>query len=241
MDLNPSKCHSISFSKKRAPITFAYVIADTTLTHVSTSKDLGVLMDSTLSFRAHINEVVSRGLKMLGFVKRCTKDFTSLSAIRLLYCTLIRPLLEYASSVWNPIYACHIHSLEQVQRKFLRYMAFKAGIHPIEGYRYDYSILYERFSLAPLKVRREHRDLKNLYNIYHSTFFCPDLLQSIGILVPSRNTRSHQLFLQPFCRTNVRYNTFTSRSVRLANNLSPYIDFSVNKKNFVRFIRDFHV
>ena len=108
MDLNPNKCHTMYFSKSRFPLVCSYEISNTILINMSAARDLGVLLDNALSFKLHISETVFRALKIVNFVKRCTI---------LLYC-----------SVWNPLYACPVHQLEQVQRKFLRYLAIKAGL-----------------------------------------------------------------------------------------------------------------
>ena len=148
------------FSKRRNPIVYDYKIDNVILIKTPSTRDLGITIDSTMSFTSHISDVISRVLKMTGFVKRCTRDFTNVSAIRLLYCTLIRPIQEYASSAWNPRYACHMHRLEGVQRRFVRYLAFKSNIEPPEDYHYNYDELYKRFSLAPLKYRREQAGLK---------------------------------------------------------------------------------
>ena len=37
------------------------------------------------------------------------------------YISLVRPHLEYASSVWDPFRKCHINALEMVQRKAARF------------------------------------------------------------------------------------------------------------------------
>ena len=152
---------------------------------------------------------------MLGFLKRCTQDFTNVSAIRLLYCSLVRPHLDYASSVWNPSYACHIHRIEQVQRRFLRYLSFKANINA-NDYHYNYDVLYNTFALETLKCRRDQKDLKLLYKIINAKVDCPIILSSVGLSVPARNTRLVNTFYQPFYHTNFGTNSFIQKAARLA-------------------------
>ena len=72
-------------------------IKETPLSQVSSVRDLGVIVDCTLSFVDHIDTIVSRALGVLGFNKRNTSEFRNINAIRLLYCSLVRPLLEYCS------------------------------------------------------------------------------------------------------------------------------------------------
>lgn len=225
MELNIAKCNSICFTKKRNKTVFNYSIKGSPLSQVSIIRDLGITMDSSLSFVNHIDLIVSRALSMLGFIKRTASDFTSISAIRVLYCSLVRPLLEYCSTVWNPLYASHIHRIEQVQRKFLRYLAYKSNIPPNDQYCYDFKLLQERFALPTLKVRRDQADLKVFFKIINYMVDCPSLISSMGLSVPPRNTRSSNIFHQPFRRTNIGFNSFIPRVARMANSYSNNLDF----------------
>ncbi|CAB0007927.1 unnamed protein product, partial [Nesidiocoris tenuis] len=86
----------------------------------------------------------------LGFLKRTTPEFSSILAILLLYKTVVRPLMEYASVVWSPCYETHKNELERVQSKFLRYLAFKSG--KLDAYSSD-SMLADQ-GLGTLARRR---------------------------------------------------------------------------------------
>jgi len=68
-------------------------------------KDLGIYLTPTLSFDHHINTIIGRALKILGFVKRNTANFTSSSCLRILYFSLVRSVLEYGVVIWHPYLA----------------------------------------------------------------------------------------------------------------------------------------
>ena len=85
--LNIDKCHVISFTK-RADYEEA-------LSCVELIADLGILFDTHLSFRQHLEYVNSKALKSLYFVMRSTREFTSISAIIHLYKTLVLPNLTF--------------------------------------------------------------------------------------------------------------------------------------------------
>ena len=70
----------------------------------------------------------NKAMKLLGFIFASCKDF-ELSTLRLLFCTLVRSILEYASVVWSPFYDCHSLKVESVQGRLLRYFAFRLGFH----------------------------------------------------------------------------------------------------------------
>ena len=45
-------------------------IAKSNIEYVTEEKDLGILIDSNLKFRAHVRTVVSKANQMLGIIKR---------------------------------------------------------------------------------------------------------------------------------------------------------------------------
>jgi hypothetical protein len=69
-------------------------------------RDLGVLFDTKLSFVPHINCVTAKASGLLGLVNRTLKEF-SVEAHKLVYCSIVRSVLEYASVVWSPTYLVH--------------------------------------------------------------------------------------------------------------------------------------
>ena len=65
-------------------------------------KDLGVLFDTTLKFSSHIAATASKANRLVGLIRRTFK-FLDQKMLVQLYKSLIRPHLEYANSVWNPV------------------------------------------------------------------------------------------------------------------------------------------
>ena len=90
------------------------------LKSVTTMKDVGVIVDQKLKFNEHIDEVVRKASKMLGFVMRASKQFNQLNVVMNLYKTLVVPHLEYCSEIWSPIYSIHQERIENVQHRFTR-------------------------------------------------------------------------------------------------------------------------
>ena len=66
------------------------------------TKYLGVELQSSLSWNRHIDQTVKKANNMLGFLRRnlrVNSEQTKATA----YCSMVRPLLEYCSTVW-PLY-----------------------------------------------------------------------------------------------------------------------------------------
>jgi len=98
-------------------------------------------------------------LKTLGFISRLARDFKLDSSFKLLYCTLVRPILEYGVVVWCPYTANDSLQLERVQRRFLRSAGFLLGIeHP----PHDYSAVAAKLGLVSLAERRRMLSVKFL-------------------------------------------------------------------------------
>lgn len=74
MVLNASKCTHIKFSRKNNPIPASYLIDNTTIAEVSSMRDLGVIVDTKLDFREHIDHVTKKGTRLAGFVPNKTNQ-----------------------------------------------------------------------------------------------------------------------------------------------------------------------
>lgn len=87
LNLNVSKCFFISFSRRRdiRTQTYDYKLNNTSLTQVSVIKDLGILFDSKLSFSNHINSIVTRAYKAIGFISRSLNNFKKVATYKNLY------------------------------------------------------------------------------------------------------------------------------------------------------------
>jgi hypothetical protein len=97
---NRDKCKIIHYGRNN--LTFEYFMNNHKVEVVDFEKDLGVTFDRNLKFSAHIKNIVNKANSRLGIIKR---NFSDLSAeiFLPLYKSLVRPLLEYCSSIWYPI------------------------------------------------------------------------------------------------------------------------------------------
>ena len=85
------------------------------LVRVTTIKDLGIIIDQKLAFTEHISSTFSKAFAALGFMRRNISNFDKVYALREIYCSVVRSILEYAVQVWAPYYAVNINRIERVQ------------------------------------------------------------------------------------------------------------------------------
>ena len=120
---HPQKCTVIRInSNRRQIINTSYQIHGHTLEVVDSSKYLGVTISEDLTWRKHIDDTVNKANKTLGFVRRNLSD-CSAPVKSAAYTTMVRPRLEYSSTVWDPHHNRDIHNLEQVQRRAARFVS----------------------------------------------------------------------------------------------------------------------
>lgn len=91
---------------------------------IYTVNELGIIYDSNLNFRIHIDASWCKALKALGFLKRICNQFKLLAPLKALYCAFVRFILESAIVIWDPQGASDMNQLERVQRKFLSFVAY---------------------------------------------------------------------------------------------------------------------
>ena len=83
---------------------------------VKMEKDLGLAVDTRLTFEKHISDKVNKANQMMGLVRR-SFIFMDHNNFRWLYKAIVRPHLEYINSVWSPMRKKDINTIENVQRR----------------------------------------------------------------------------------------------------------------------------
>ena len=184
MKLQPEKCQVIRINtNKRFERQSNYKLHRHTLEVVDSGKYLGVNMSIDLIWHTHIDETTAKASNTLGFLRRnlseCTKQVKSAA-----YTSLVRPTLEYASSVED------ITQLEKVQRQAARF--------PHSNYHDRapgcVTKMVSDLGWEPLQHRRRVERLSTLYKIQQ------DLVETDtdDIICPSdKHTRGQQRLYQP--------------------------------------------
>ena len=126
MEFNPSKCQVIQITRSKNPFPTQYTFHNCILESVSLAKYLGVDISSDISWDTHTNRISKKANKTLGFLRRNIKIHPeSLKSSN--YKVLVRPQLEYSSTVWCPFTDSNISKLEAVQRRAARWVKHDYG------------------------------------------------------------------------------------------------------------------
>lgn len=223
LDLNVSKCHSITFTRKFSVVEHFYKLQNTELKRLNEVRDLGVIHDSKLLYEKHIDHIAKRANRAMGFIKRSCSQFSNVKAVKILYCSYVRSILEYCSQIWNPQYDIYVNRLECVQRKFMRFLQCKCKTNDL-----SYAARCKRHHMMPLKERRTMSDISTVVKIAQSIIDSPHLLSLIRLRVPTRSARIPSLSLYvPHCATNYRQNSFIIRSANCFNELVGFPELDI--------------
>lgn len=213
--LNSDKCSVITFTRKQKPVLHNYKLGDNYLTRTQNIRDLGVIIDSKLTFNSHIDKIVNKSFKLLGFILRVAKPFRRPLTYKLLYNSYVRSRLEFASAVWSPHYQVHIDRIERVQKKFIKALEFRTG-----GTYIDYVSSAAKHNFHTLSHRRSCNDILFLYKILNNLVDAPLLLNQINFRVPRRSERSCRgkaLFSIAGSKTRHAQHSYIKRACRLYN------------------------
>ena len=101
MQFSVTECQTMRTTRKKEPASMDYYIDGRKLSPVINHPYVGVMLSNDLKWNSHVNSIVPKANRSLGFVKRnlypCTETIK-----RSAYVTIVRPILEYATVVWDP-------------------------------------------------------------------------------------------------------------------------------------------
>jgi len=230
MMLNSTKCSVITFHRSLNPFIFAYTLNGIILCRTSTVRDLGIVLNSKLTYHDHIEAICLKANKMLGFINLILKDGFSLKSLKMLYMALVRPVLEYGSVIWAPYQENLCHRLQSCQNRLVRLIGVRLGFRYFEVPVPE----LERFlGIPPLNSRRVIQDLLFLHKLLNGSVRCAELLGLIDFRIPSTR-RFNDLFARRFYRTEYLRHSTLPRLMSLGNSCCKEIDFFTDSVVVVR-------
>ena len=125
-------------------------------------KDLGVTIVDNLKTSVHCAHQYVKANRMLGLLRRTFKT-RSKPVLLKMYKSVVRPHLEYCSSVWSPYYKKDKELLEKIQHGFTR--LFK------ELRQLRYAERVHVLGLWSLEERRNQADLVEVYKMIASQLY----------------------------------------------------------------------
>ena len=189
LKFHPDKCHLLTLGKlENIMYCHRYKVGGKEIEHTFEEKDLGVIVDSDLTFADHITEKVKKANSIVGIIRRSFSALQKETFLKL-YTAFVRPHLEYGQAIWSPHLRKYVKLLEDVQCRATKL---------IDGFgKMEYRERLERLNLPTLAYRRLRGDMIETYKHFHK--------YDSNVLPPSfcprnRPSRSHKFQLQPRIR-----------------------------------------
>ena len=159
LKFNPLKCKVLHLGARNQ--NYEYTMKDqneirTVLSESALEKDLGVLISKDLKVADQCNKVAKKAMRVLGMVKRSFKNLDE-ESLKTIYCSYIRPHLEYCIQAWSPYYRKDIQTLEKVQQRATKL------VRRLKNLPYEERL--RRLKLYPLEQRKLRGDLIETFKI----------------------------------------------------------------------------
>ena len=186
-----------------------YHLDNSDLSLANNHRDLGILVDNTLKFHAHIRTTVHKAAGLANNLLKSTLCRSSDFMLAILK-SHIRPILEFGSTVWNTGYLGDLRLLETVQRRWIKHIDGLADL--------PYADRLKALNLYSVQGRLLRADLIKCWKIFHElSVISPSDLFTIS---PITTTRGHRYKLaKPHIHTECRRRFFSIRCIDHWNSL----------------------
>jgi hypothetical protein len=250
MGLNIKKCKVIKFGSRIDDMEQKYKIGENTLENVNTYKYLGIIFKKDLSWREHIEKISNKGIKALNFIMRQIYG-TNKEIKEKAYLTLIRPIIEYASSVWDPHKKIEIMNIEKVQRlaarrvlgRMKRWKILKNSEGQIieEKLHERPTLMVKELGWCTLEARRKDQRILN----YYRTFLGNDGWQELSKKIThvslgniKRNTHGNKVYIKT-SKTDIGKFSFLNRTGIDWNTINEKIIINTEEMNIKSFKKNY--
>ena len=230
--LNVAKCNVMSFYRTRNGVRNDYFIDGVELNRMKAVNDLGVLFDRSVSFKDHCLKVISSGMRMLGFVKRRAHEFSDPYVTKTLFCTFVRPIMEYCSVVWNPHEQIWIQRMESIQKQFLLFALRHLGWNPNSYVLPPYVERLRLIDMETLEKRQHSADSVFVFDLVRRNLDCEKLCVDVNVNPNPRNLRHVRYLVKDFYKTDYARNGPLPRSIRSFNDNFRHFDGAICRETY---------
>ena len=214
----------MSIHRSKHPYSSHYELDNHILEQVEENPYPGPTIHKSLRWASHINKISNKVNSVLGFIKRNLRHVNR-DLKELAYALLVRSILEYSSTVWDPFYQKDIDRLERAQQRAARFV--------FNDYKPLSSVtsMVSQLGWKPLAERRREHCLSLLYKIINGLVAIP---ADTHLHFNTKNTRisNSKSFKLPICTTDTFKHSFFPATIRDWNSLP---DDVANYKNLSTF------
>ena len=124
MQFNIDKCFILRVGRPKHKLVHLYTLHNQNLSETYSAKYLELTITSDLQWNQHINNITNKANSILGLLRRNLR-IPSQTIKTHAYQSLVRPHLEYASTVWTHAPRKNINQLDMIQRRATMYACYR--------------------------------------------------------------------------------------------------------------------
>ena len=170
MNFHPDKCKVVAITNKSLVYALPfyehmYTLNGNFLNYETSEKDLGVVINSRLSWIDQCQCLVQRANRQLGLVRRTCHFVNNTKQRRALYLSLVRSIFEHCCQVWAPQTVKSINAFDLLQKRAVKWILME----PYARYTDDEFLRKQRnLDLLPVKYKFLLSDLTLFYKIVYN-------------------------------------------------------------------------
>ena len=157
LTLNVAKTKFMTFHKRREVPDLKLSLNNKDIDKVNTFSFLGILVDSDLCWKSHINMIRLKISRLIGILHR-VKRFLPKTILITIYKSLIMPHLNYGLLLWGP----HLSRLVTLQKKAIRVVS-------LSDYLSHTDPIFKELKLLTLEDMFTLQKFKFLHKLAHNT------------------------------------------------------------------------
>lgn len=231
MSFHPEKCELLRITNKRQPTKTSYVMSEHTLKEVEDKKYLGITINDKLKWNKQVQAVCTKANNTLSLLRRNMRTCPRAVKQRC-YTSLVRPILEYSSTVWDPHSKQNVDKIEMVQRRAARFVFGNYSYHASP------TAMIKELGWQSLAERRAKAKAVMMYKVQNDMISIP---QTLFQQYSRHSRRSQAVFILPYCRTDGYKFSFVPTCIKIWNGLPPQVRDSRSLNSFKTSIDDINV
>lgn len=119
LSLNLTKTKFMIFSNAKTHSQIRLMVDGVEIERVYENKFLGVIIDEKINWKAHIKHVSTKLSKSIAVLNKA-KHILNFDSLRMLYCSLVLPYLDYCCEVWGNTYKSTLNRVIILQKRAIR-------------------------------------------------------------------------------------------------------------------------
>ena len=252
MQFHPDKCKVVRITNKSTIYNlpfyeFWYSLNGNLLEYEKSEKDLGVVINTKLTWKAQCDSLISKANRQLGLVRRTCYFITDTKQRHALYLSLVRSIFEHCCQVWAPQDVKSLNAFDLLQKRAVKWILKESYISYSDG---QFLIKQRNLDLLPMKSKFVYSDLILFYKIVYNKvqIMLPNYVTRIEPQDVKRVTRSNNAISRGidklkykcniFPKINAFKNSFFVRTMNQWNELPLYLREIGNLDKFSRALKD---